>query len=473
MPELAAARARANRALARVPDPWLPALLRAHRYGKWSFWRRVRGWQSFIAESEGWPRERLEEYQLVQLRALLRHAHDHVPYYRKVFADLGAHPDQFHSLTDVRRLPTLTKNDLQNHLDDLVATNVPPEKREYVTTAGSTGIPVGFYHDAGDTAAKELAFLACQWGRVGYQLGDRVALLRGAVLADGALWELSPFRNALLMSSYHLTPDRLTEYVARLRRFAPRFLQGYPSSLILLADYMLEHGEPPLEGLQAVLCASENLYDWQREQLASAFHCRIYSHYGQSELVSLAGECEYDHRLHIFPQYGVTELLDEDDEPITESGRVGEIVGTGFLSKSMPLIRYRTMDLASFAPGTCNACGRPYRLFERIEGRLQEFIVTGTGRQISMAAINMHSPVFDNVYQFRFYQETPGEVALRVVPKPSYSEDADKDRILRELRPKLGPDVELSVEKVPAIPRSGRGKYRFLEQKLDTRFGDR
>ncbi len=473
MPDLEPARKKATQALARVPDPLLPALLRAHRFGKWRFWRRVRSGERFLAESERWSPERLEEYQLAQLRALLAHAHANVPYYRKVFGELGAHPGDFRQLADLARLPTLTKADLQEHLQDLTATNVPPGRRVYVTTAGSTGIPVGFYHDAEETEAKELAFLASQWGRVGYRLGDRVAVLRGAVVQEGALWERSPFRNALLLSSYHLTPDRLPLFLDRLRRFGPRFLQGYPSSLSLLADYMLEHGEPPIEGVRAVLCASENLYDWQREQLGQAFRCRIYSHYGQSEVVCLAGECEHDTRLHIFPQYGVTELVDENGLPIAEPGRVGEVVGTGFLTRSMPLIRYRTMDLASFAPGTCELCGRPYRLFERIEGRLQEFIVTGTGRQISMAAINMHSPVFDNVYQFRFYQERAGEVTLRVVPKRSYSEERDKDRMLRELRPKLGADVELAIETVPEIQRSGRGKYRFLEQRLATRFGDR
>jgi phenylacetate-CoA ligase len=283
---------------------------------------------------------------------------------------------------------------------------------------------------------------------------------------------VSPFHNSLIMSSYHLTDDRIPLYLARLRAFRPKFIQAYPSSAMLLAQHMLDNGEPPLEGMAAVLCGSENVYAWQRELIERAFGCRVFSRYGQSELVSLAGECESDARLHIFPQYGITELVDESGRQITMPGQIGEVVGTGFINRAMPLVRYRTMDVASSAEGTCNLCGRPYPRFERIEGRLHEFIVTSSGRHISMAAVNMHSPIFDNVRQFRFHQDTPGRLLMRLVPKPSYNAD-DERRIKTELAPKLGSDTLLELEIVETIPHGAGEKYRFLEQKLPLRFGDR
>jgi phenylacetate-CoA ligase len=268
------------------------------------------------------------------------------------------------------------------------------------------------------------------------------------------------------MSSYHLTDDRLSLYISKLREFRPQFLRAYPSSATLLARFMREEAEPPIAGLKAILCASENLYEWQRREIEEAFGCRVFNSYGQSERVCLAGECEHDTRLHIFPQYGITELLDEHGDPVDEPGRIGEIVATGFLTRAMPLIRYRTTDVAVFARGTCEACGRPYELFDRVEGRLQEFIVSGSGRYISMTAINMHSPIFDNVHQFRFRQSVPGKVMLSVVPKTAYSAATDEARIRSELAPKLGPDIVLDLELVEEIPRTPRGKFRFLDQEL-------
>jgi phenylacetate-CoA ligase len=349
-------------------------------------------------------------------------------------------------------------------MDDLLARDIRPRERVYSTTAGSTGIPVGFFQHR-DTPAKEWAFMTDQWRRVGYERGDRTAILRGTVVRSNEIFERAPLENSLIMSSYHLTEDRLPLYINRLRAFRPRFLRAYPSSATLLAQFMLKHGEAPPQGLKAVLCGSENLYPWQRQQITEAFGCRVLSWYGQTERVCLAGECESDTRLHIFPQYGITEILDENGEPIRETGRLGEVVATGFLNPAMPLIRYRTGDIAVVSTELCT-CGRPYDLIERIEGRLQEFIVSNTGRYVSMTAINMHSPVFDNVYQFRFRQSVPGTIVLLVVPKRSYEKGIDEPAIRDELAPKLGPDFDLAIEIVDQIPRTGRGKFRFLDQEL-------
>jgi phenylacetate-CoA ligase len=440
-------------------------IARAHALTRRRFRQTVSVWHDFLAESERWSRDELHAYAITQLRYLLRHAYEHVPYYRSVFDGLGAHPGDIRRLDDLRSLPTLGKAELQDRQEALLASNMRPRDRIYFTTGGSTGEPVGFFHDR-DTSAKEWAFMTTQWERVGFRAGDRTAILRGTVVRGGRLFERAPFQNALLMSSYHLTEDRLPLYIAKLRQFRPRFLRAYPSAATLVARFMLEHAEPPVQGLEAVLCGSENLYDWQRRQIEEAFGCRVFSWYGQSERVCLAGECEHDTRLHIFPQYGITELLDERGDPVDEPGRIGEIVATGFLTRAMPLIRYRTTDVAAFAPGTCEACGRPYERFDRVEGRLQEFIVSRTGRYISMTAINMHSPVFDNVHQFRFRQSVPGKVVLSILPKASYDSPTDETRIRSELAPKLGPDVDLDLELVAEIPRTGRGKFRFLDQEL-------
>jgi phenylacetate-CoA ligase len=434
------------------------------------YWRRVNACRAFIEESEKWPLRRLQEYQLHRLQAVVAHAYENVPYYRERFDELELRPADIRRLEDIRLLPTLQKRDLQEHLDTLVASNFSSRHRRYSTTGGSTGIPVGFFQDRARTSAYEWAFMSSQWRRVGYRDGDRTAILRGTVTGK-RLFAFDALRNAVVLSSYHLTDNRMPAYLETLRRFEPKYIQAYPSSITMLARFMRVRDEAAIDGVRAILCGSENLYDWQREEIENAFQCRIFSWYGQSEVVCLAGECEYSRALHIFPQYGITELIDQNGEPIEEPGRIGEIVGTGFLTESMPLIRYRTADVATYAPGMCSECGRPYKLFEKIDGRLQEFIVTGTGRHISMAAINMHSPVFDNVQQFRFYQDAPGAVVLRLVPKTTYGE-SDAERIRAELAPKLGDDLVLTLEQVDEIRPSPRGKHRFLDQKLTTAFGD-
>lgn len=128
------------------------------------------------------------------------------------------------------------------------------------------------------------------------------------------------------------------------------------------------------------------------------------------------------------------------------------------------------MDMGVFSSEKCQ-CGRQYQLLKRIEGRLQELIVTGTDRLISMTALNMSSYVFENVKQFQFYQDKKGEVILNLIRKNTYSKK-DTEYIERELHKKLGDDMKLEIQFVEQIPRTPSGKYRLLTQKLPIKWGD-
>jgi phenylacetate-CoA ligase len=108
-----------------------------------------------------------------------------------------------------------------------------------------------------------------------------------------------------------------------------------------------------------------------------------------------------------------------------------------------------------------------------MEGRLHEFLISKTGRPISMTAsvAALHAPIFENVRQFRFFQDTPGKVELLIMRKRGYSAGADDVRIRQELSERLGPDMELTEIKVVDHIRPGpRGKHSFLEQRLGNVF---
>ncbi len=422
---------------------------------------------TLLRESCRWNREKIAAYQTKTLAHLLDHAYENVPYYRRIFQERSLVPEDIMTPADLALLPFLTRADLQNNLPDLKAQNYPESAFEYVTTGGSTGIPVGFYYEKGASRAREWAFMKTQWDRVGYRFTDRCVVLRGHIVGsakDSIYWEKTLFGRWLLMSSHHMTGETLPAYIDQIRRFKPRFIQGYPSTVVILARYMREHGIEPFPTVRAILCGSENLYPWQRDLLTEAFGCRVFSWYGNSEQTVLAGECEESTRYHIFPEYGIVELIGQDGQPVEEPGAMGEVVSTNLTNYICPLIRYRTMDVAVLGTNSC-ACGRPYPMLERVEGRLQEFIVTKDHRLISMTAVNMHSDIFDNVVQFQFHQEMRGMALLRIVRKPGYS-DRDTQRILRELNRKFDGNVDVTIRFVDEIPRTRSGKHRFLVQDL-------
>jgi phenylacetate-CoA ligase len=428
---------------------------------------------ALLRQSRRWSREELAAYQAQELSRLLDHAYENVPYYRRIFRERSLVPEDIQTPADLTLLPFLTRHDLQNNLADLKARNYPESAFEYVTTGGSTGIPVGFYYEKGASRAREWAFMKTQWDRVGYRFRDRCVILRGYIVGspeDNIYWKKTLLGRWLLMSSHHMNEETLPVYIDQIRAFRPRFIQAYPSMAVVLARYMVEHEVEPFPTVKAVLCGSENLYPWQRSLLSEAFGCRVFSWYGNSEQTVLAGECEESTSYHIFPEYGIVELIGKDDRPVTGPGAMGEVVATNLTNYVCPLIRYRTMDLATEAEGTCT-CGRAYPLLKRVEGRVQDFIVTGRGELLSGLTMNIDTDAFDNVKQFQFYQDRIGEGILNVVKKPAVSK-RDEEYLYQEVSRSCGSDVTITIKYVESIPLTARGKYRYFVQNLPICFGE-
>jgi phenylacetate-CoA ligase len=423
-------------------------------------------WRHFLNEAEGWSKDQIAEYQLREVKRIVAYAYYNTQAYRALYDQAGVHPDSIRTLDDLRHFPFVEKEMIRDHLEDF---SVPMEARTYVTTGGSTGIPFGFYREP-EAFAKELASKAHQYSRIGWKEDDRQIVFRGLPIDSPDHMTFVPEFNELRCSSYHLTPEWMEAYCQKAREYRPEWIRCYPSSGYVFARFLKDTGRPfpPVKGL---LCASENLYDFQKALLKEVFQARVFSHYGHYELAALAGFCEYEDTYHVLPQYGYVELIGSDGQPVTEPGPMGEIVATSFIIHATPFIRYRTRDFATLKGWECPACRRPYQIWDKVDGRLQEFIVTSTGRYISMTAINFHNDIFDHIKQFQFYQGVKGRITFRYIPKASCNERVLED-IRRRLWLKLGGDVELEFQAVDDIPLTQRGKHRFLIQKLPVEFHD-
>ena len=443
----------------------------------WFFWLPYevkqggvyRAWARFLEDAEGWPRERIEAWQMDRLRAVIRHAVQQTEGYRELYRKAGVCAEDMRSPADLRLLPMVTKQTLQENLPAFTA---PTQGATYGTTGGSTGIPFGFYVTREDER-RESAFMHAAWRRVGWNHRMPTAVLRGAFVGSRhETWKLEPFWNQLNLTSYYLTPETLPEYVALLDRHRIEVVHGYLSSYLLFCDLLAESGLKLRRAPKLAVLGSENLYDWQLARFTEVLpETRVFSWYGHAEKVVLAPWCEHSRRLHLWPFYGMTEILDERGTPVGEGGE-GEIVGTSLHVRATPFIRYRTMDMAVKGPERCPDCRRPFATMERVMGRLQEVIVTGKGRYISMTAVNFHDRIFDRLRQFQFLQETPGQLVFRYVPKLPLA--ASEELAIREgLMKKLGDDIALQMRETNAIELTARGKLRFLDQRLPVRYGDR
>lgn len=432
---------------------------------EWRYNPEFSQFKKFLRESQYWSKQKLDEYQYERIKAILEHAENFVPYYQKKFAEYGISSKDFVNLSDIKKFPTVTKEEIRDNLELFLSKNFSKHKLMYVTTGGSTAIPFGFYQPP-SLEKIDLAFFDHHWSWVNCKLTDLSVVLRGEFVGnEKRFFDYKPSKREWRFSTYYLNEKTFDQYFKKLNEIKPVFIQAYPSAAELFAQLMLERNLKLSFKLKAVMLGSENIYDEQIDLIEKAFDAKVHTWYGQAERVCLAPWSKNSRLFHVFPQYGLTELLDSNGNEITQEDETGEIVATGFYNFAMPFIRYKTMDLATHT-NQKSPDGFNYRLWKRIEGRLQELIVTSTGRLISMTAINMHDETFDNVRQFQFYQDTPGKLILKILPNQKFS-NKDLQRIYDSLKFKLGDDTELEIKIVEQIPRTRSGKLRFLEQKLE------
>jgi len=403
--------------------------------------------QNEAREVESWDTDKIQHYQIAALRdSLLAAAKS--PFYAERFAASGINPAKFEALEQLADYPLLTKQDLLLHREQMVNPEFHAGQRLYITTGGSSGVPVGFYLHKGVSRPKEHAYLEAQWSRRGYRVGDRVAVIRGGVTsskADGGISYFDATRNWLILSSYHLTLERLPEYVAALNRFRPQHLHAYPSAALMLARGLEQTGLQLDFKVTSLLCGSEKLTAESQQYLEQFFGTKVFHWYGHSERVVLAAQGRTSNHLHFWPTYGFVEF----GAPDAEGNR--EIIGTSFHNHVMPLIRYRTGDYAKVTDGEVS----------EIVGRDYEFLVSATGRRISLTAINMHDRIFDGLLAVQFFQEHAGVVECRFQPGPQW-QSSRGEAMRTALLKKLGDDFMLTIRAVPEVEKTSAGKHKWL-----------
>ena len=262
-----------------------------------------------------------------------------------------------------------------------------------------------------------------------------------------------------MLSSYHLTQERLPEYLEALERFKPDLLHAYPSAALQLAEFLENAGQSWRLPLRGMLCGSERLTLPQKRLLERVFKCRVYRWYGHSERVVLAGEGRSSELFYFWPQYGFVEFGAPDREGYRE------VIGTSFHNFVMPLIRYRTGDYVKLADSKINNLEHQWPAAVEIGGREQEFLISKSGRRISLTAFNMHDSIFDDLYAVQFFQDEPGVTEFRYVRTPRFN-STRLQIIEQRIRQKLGDDFEITFRPVSEVEKTNRGKHRWLVSRL-------
>jgi phenylacetate-CoA ligase len=449
-----------------TPAPVQSALVSAFsaRLGRARYGGRFPEFRALLAESQWWDAQKMGAWQDEQLRRVVAHAHEHVPYYRELFKHHGIDPAKFRGREDLPRIPVLTRDTVKSRIEDLKSRRKQDVAPGHGHTSGTTGSPLSVYysHDA-ITMNYAVMDRVYQWADSRLESGgDRVAVVRGNVVVPlsqkrAPFWRHNRNLNQLLMSSFHLTPDNLVAYYEALREFKPRIIDGYPSSLYVLAKVLLNRGERL--PLHAAITSSETLYDFQREAIESAFQCRVYDYYAAAERVIFAIECDRHQGHHLCEEYGITEFVD-DEHRVLAAGQEGVMVGTSLHNTGMPMIRYLTTDRTALKTRAC-ACGRPLPLMEDVTTKAEDLLRLRDGRLIPPSVLTHPFKPLDCIEASQLVQTDLDRLLVRLIPRPEYNDSFGK-QLVRDLKARLGEDMRVEIELVDSMPRTARGKFKWV-----------
>lgn len=413
--------------------------------------------------------DELREYQNDQLKILIKHCYENVPYYRKLMDVRKLKPTDISSADDLHKLPILTREDVKNNFSTLVAKNYTSSKLILGHTSGTTGSPLEFYYDEQICLVKNVVdWRQKRWA--GVNPGDRIALFLGRVVVPitekkPPFWRSNWVLNHLLFSSFHMSSENIDEYVDKLERFKPKAIEAYPSTAYIIGRFLL--GLNKTLPLKAVFTSSETLVPQQREIIERAFECKVFDYYGMAERVVFATECQTHQGHHLNMDFGVTEILNKDNQPIT-FGEMGRIVATGLHNYGMPLVRYQTSDISSIRPKKCS-CGREFPLMEDVTTKDEDIITTKDGRLISSSILTHPFKPMHSVAESQIIQEDRDHIRIKIVKRSAY-EEKDTQYLLDEFKKRIGQDMKIEIEFVESIARTKAGKFRWVISKVPLEF---
>jgi phenylacetate-CoA ligase len=408
----------------------------------------------------------LEQFQWQRLEKLLSFCWVNVPYYRKKWLDAGITDiSDIKNLTDFAQLPVLTKNDVNEHFDDLI-----PEKFKgsniRKSTGGSTGQPFHFELDNHSNDTRQ-AIMWRGYGWLGAGLGIKTLFLWGDNIGKLSFFRnlkeklYHRFYNREMVSTFSMNSNNLDIYVDKINAYKPEAIVSYVNPLYEIAKY-INANNISVFSPKSMLTGAEPLYDFQRIEIEKAFNSKVYNTFGCREFMLIAAECEKQQGLHINIDHLVVETTNEQGSSVI--GEPGDLIITDLMNYGMPLIRYVNGDQATLTETPCG-CSNPLPMIEKINGRKLDVIRTKTGQMIPGELFPHLLKEFKGINKFQVKQTQLEAITIFII-KNKHFIDEQMLAMNQEIERYSKGSLQINYEFVDDIPLTKSGKHRVTVSEL-------
>ena len=426
----------------------------------------------FNAKMETLPRNKIKEIQLERLKKTIHLVYENVPHYKKKFKDLKIKPDDIKTLSDIRKLPLTTKDDLRlNAPFGLMATPLD-NCIELHASSGTTGIPITACYTRGDIEV---------WSEVMARCLSMSGLTKKDIFQNpipyGTFTGAFGFHygaqkvGALVIPSGQGQTERqlkLMEY------YGTTFISGVASYAMRLGQVAQELGKDPKKlKVRNGLFGAEMFTPGLKKRIMDTWNMDVHDIYGLTEMCGpgVSTDCDQHDGLHLWEDHFIVECLDPKTLEPVDAEEEGEIVLTTITKEGMPLLRYRTRDLARLYDQEICECGRTHVKHSMIKGRSDDMIIIrGTNifpGQIESVLMN-HTAVGGN---WRMVLSTENNVDMLTVEVETkqivskYEMETLAQKIKNDIQSVLVFTPKIDVLPPNTIPETGLKAKRVIDER--------
>lgn len=425
------------------------------RYG-----RKYYKYLNFLKKYDGFTLEEKKEYQTKEFLNFIIYAKENSQFYKKKYSNIDV--SKFTSISDIKKLPYIEKEELRENIDKIVTTT---KKSIKCHTGGTTGKSLVVYMTKVDMM-KRMATLDFFKSKAGFiNLKMKRATFNGKHIVPqnqktNVFWRYNLSCKQMIFSSFHISESNLKYYVDELNRFKPQSIDGFFSSICDVASY-IERNKIKLNFTPiAIFPTSETITETGRNLIEKVFKCQVYNQYASSEGAPFITECK-NKKLHMQLHSGIFEHFEDEND---------EVLVTSFTTHGTPLIRYKIGDVISFAPNSDERCScednQP--VVESIQGRNLDFLYNAEGVKINSGNIsNLFKNIPNAIKKAQLVQTQKDSVTVLLeIDKKNYKKEYDQI-IKNEFTMKFGNATQLFIEYVDEIQREKSGKYRFIKNEVE------